>query len=284
MANVIFKTGTKAQYDALATKDANTLYWLTDVLELRKGEALYGKGADATNLASGLMSAADKAKLDALSAGGTANLTAVDASVVITSGEDGSKIGVQLSKETGNALKLKADGLFVPEAPGAVEFSIEKQANAADGYSATYKLKRTEGDSVTYVGDEINLPKSMILQSGTLGTVTEANKPYAGAEVGDPYIDLVLSDASSTHIYVPVKGIVDPYTAGDGIKMEGNVISVNVNSANANGLAAGTGGLSLTTATSAAAGAMSAADKTALDTAVSDIANIKSSIVWGSLG
>ena len=61
MANVIFKMGTKAQYDALVTKDANTLYWLSDVLELRKGDVLYGKGAEATALASGRMSAADQA-------------------------------------------------------------------------------------------------------------------------------------------------------------------------------------------------------------------------------
>lgn len=67
MANVIFKQGTRAQYNAISVKDANTLYWLTDTLELFKGEVLYGKGAEATALASGLMSAADKAKLDAKS-------------------------------------------------------------------------------------------------------------------------------------------------------------------------------------------------------------------------
>ena len=58
MANVIFKQGTRAQYDAIATKDSNTLYWLSDTQELFKGDVLYGKGAEATALASGLMSAA----------------------------------------------------------------------------------------------------------------------------------------------------------------------------------------------------------------------------------
>ena len=48
MANVIFKQGTRAQYDAIATKDVNTLYWLTDTQELFKGEVLYGKGTEAT--------------------------------------------------------------------------------------------------------------------------------------------------------------------------------------------------------------------------------------------
>ena len=78
MANVIFKQGTRAQYDAIAVKDASTLYWLTDTRELFKGEILYAKGTEATTLASGLMSAADKAKLDNLAAGGAIGLTAVE--------------------------------------------------------------------------------------------------------------------------------------------------------------------------------------------------------------
>ena len=101
MANVIFKQGTRAQYDAIATKDASTLYWLTDTQELFKGEVLYGKGAEATALASGLMSAADKAKLDALSAGGAAGLSAVDSSVVLASGENGTTISPSRSSSFG---------------------------------------------------------------------------------------------------------------------------------------------------------------------------------------
>ena len=46
--NVIFKVGTKALYDALEQKDSNTLYWLTDKKEIRKGEELYAVGRDAT--------------------------------------------------------------------------------------------------------------------------------------------------------------------------------------------------------------------------------------------
>ncbi len=286
MANVIFKTGTKAQYDALAVKDANTLYWLTDVLELHKGETLYGIGANATNLASGLMSAADKAKLDAMSGGGATSLTPVDSTVVIADGESGKTIGVRVSAESGNAMTVKDDGLFVPNAAvsGVVEFALEKQGTAADGYSAIYKLKRTEGETVSYAGDEINIPKDMVLQSGTMRVVTEAGQPYEGAEVDDPYLDLVLNDDANTHIYIPVRDIITPYASGEGIKIENGAISVQVDSAKANGLIAGVAGLGLNEATSAASGAMSAADKAALDTVVNDIAGIKSSIVWGDLG
>lgn len=106
MANVIFRTGTRAQYDALATKDANTLYWLTDTQELFKGEALFGKGANATAQAAGLLSPEDKIKLDSITEAGIFNLIPVDASVVIADSESGKTIGVQISKDEGNALSL----------------------------------------------------------------------------------------------------------------------------------------------------------------------------------
>ncbi len=285
MANVIFKIGTKAQYDGLAVKDANTLYWLTDVLELRKGESLYGKGADATNLASGLMSAADKEKLDALSGGTALSLTPVDNTIVIADAESGKTIGVKVSAEAGNALTIKEDGLFVPtsSASGNVEFALEAQETPTEGYSATYKLKRTEGENVTYVGDEINIPADKVLQSGTLAVVTEADQPYEGAMVDDPYLDLVLNDAAGTHIYVPVSGIVTTYAPGKGISIDNETVSVKLDNSKANGLIVGVAGLGLSEATVEASGAMSASDKEALDTAVNDIADIKASIVWGTM-
>lgn len=279
MANVIFKQGTRAQYDAIAVKDANTLYWLTDTLELFKGEVLYGKGTEATALASGLMSAADKAKLDDLVSGGTTGLTAVDASVILGSDENGTTIGVQISNEEGNALELKEDGLFVPPSAvfDAVEFAIEAQEIPAEGYAATYRLKRTDGEGVSYVGDAINIPKDAVLSGGTYEIVETADTPYAGAEAGDPYVDLIVANAEENHIYIPLKGLVDTVKAGDGVKVENNTVSIRLDEAGANGLAVGEDGLSLAVATTMTAGAMSAEDKAALDT-------VMASIVWGDLG
>ena len=278
MANVIFKQGTRAQYDAITAKDSNTLYWLSDTQELFKGELLYAKGTEATTLASGLMSAADKAKLDALSAGGAVGLTAVDASVILSAGEDSTTIGVQLSKEKGNAIELKADGLFIPAtADGvAIEFVIEEQETPADGFEKTYKLKRTEGETSTYVGDDINIPKSAVLSGGTFGIVETAGVPYEDAEVGDPYVDLTVADAENTHIYIPMKGLVDTVAAGAGIEVTNNTVSIKLDTANANGLAVGEGGLSMAVATATTAGAMSAEDKATLDT-------VMASVVWGDL-
>lgn len=230
MANVIFKMGTKSQYDALAVKDANTLYWLSDVQELRKGEVLYGKGAEATNLASGLMSAADKEKLD--------NLT--------------------------NAA--------VPE------YSIEKMAGDDNAVVAKYRMKKTVNGEATYVGDEINIPADLVIKSGTVGKVTVAGTPYEDAKVGDIYIDLVLSDENSSHIYIPAADIFTPNTAGSGIDITGNAISVKVDNGNANGLTVTGNGVGLGLATTENAGAMSAVDKVALGNLSTDMVQVKADI------
>lgn len=291
MANVIFRTGTKAQYDALETKNSSTLYWLHDVLELYKGDELYGKGAEATTLASGLMSAADKQKLDSLTTGTALSLTPVDASIVITDTEDGKLIGVQISKEEGNAVQILQDGLFVPVATVAIvpEYVIERQEVAEDGYSASYKLKRINGEEITYVGDVINIPRDIVLQSGSMKTITEENQPYEGAVIGDPYIDLVLNDEAGSHIYIPVKGLVDNYVSGDGIEIVDNTVAVKIDSANANGLVLGTDGIGLNLATDTVAGAMSPEHKILLDTlpdvyaTKSDIEELEKAFQWGEM-
>lgn len=264
MANVLFKIGTRAQFDAIVTKSETTLYWLSDTQELYKGDILFGTGALATQSAAGLLSPEDKKKLDELVSGGVSGLSPVDGTIVLTDTDDGGKqIGVAIATDAGNALVAVEGGLFVPtvEVP---EYAIEKQTTADDGFAVSYKLKKTVGEEVSYVGDVINIPKDMVLQSATLETVIEADSPYAGAVVGDPYIHMVFSDAKASDIYVPVKGLVDTYTAGDGIAIENNVIGVKI-ADNAHGLTAVDGALTINLATAENDGAMSAADKAALD-------------------
>lgn len=223
MANVLFKFGTKAQYDALATKDAATLYWLTDVQELRKGEFLYGKGIAATAAADGLLSKEDKALLDQL-----VGIHAVDNAVVVSSDANGKTIGLAISADANNVLEIKNDGLFVPTPAEVVvpAYEIERQGEPDTGYSATYKLKKTIGGSSTYEGAAINIPLDMVVSAAELKTVTVENEPYVGAHVGDKYIDLTIANAQQDHIYIPVNDLVDTYTAGDGIVISNNQISV----------------------------------------------------------
>ena len=58
----------------------------------------------------------------------------------------------------------------------------------------------------------IDIPKELVVESGSVEEVTEANTPYAGAVVGDKYIELVIANQEDP-IYVPAKDLVDIYTA-----------------------------------------------------------------------
>lgn len=288
----------KSTYNALEVKDALALYWIAETSELYKGDQLFGTGALATQAAAGLLSAEDKAKLDALVAGsGTFNLTAVDGTINLADVEGGMSIGVAVSETPGNALVAVDDGLFVPSVPVAIvpEYVIEKQATAEEGYATSYKLKKTVDGESTYVGDVINIGKDMVLQGATLKTVIEAGIPYDGAEVGDPYIDMEFNDANASHIYVPVKGLVDTYSAGSGIAISDDVISVKI-ADEAHGLTTVDGELLINLATVYNDGAMSKEDKALLDAMPSTyatvesmnilhsvIAAMESSYTWGEL-
>ena len=60
----------------------------------------------------------------------------------------------------------------------------------------------------------IAIAKDMFVESGSVGTVTVADEPYPGAKVGDKYIDIILANSSSEHIYIPANSLVDVYTGG----------------------------------------------------------------------
>lgn len=262
--NVRFYFGTQTKYDALLEKNPLALYFIEDTQRLYKGDTLLAVGAEATSLASGLMSKEDKEKLDALTVGGISSLTPVDGTIVIADTEDGGQsIGVAISTERDNALMALEDGLFVPHAI-IPRYAIEKQDVAAEGFAATYRLKEIVGENADYVGDEINIGKDMVLHSATLEIVSKADAPYAGAVVGDPYIDMAFNDVNASHIYVPVKDLVDTYFAGNGIEIVDNTISVKI-AEESHGLVAVEGGLALSLATKDNDGAMSKEDKALID-------------------
>lgn len=176
--------------------------------------------------------------------------------------ETGAQVNiVETVKVNGTALTPDANKAVNVVIPAAVEYSLVKQAEAESGYAHTYYLTK---DGVQE-GAKINIPKDLVVESGELKTVTTADQPYEGAQVGDKYIDLVIANAASNHIYIPVKDLVDIYTAGNGIDVTNNSIAIKIDTANANGLSTTSTGLKLATATTTTAGAMSAADKTKLE-------------------
>ncbi len=128
----------------------------------------------------------------------------------------------------------------------------------------------------------INIPKDFLVKSAEIKTVTTANVPYQGAQVGDKYIDFVIntktddpSVVTDDHIYLPINDLSHVYTAGNGIDISSaDAISVKIDSSNANGLATTSSGLKLALATQSAAGAMSATDKSNLDGLMQEIVGV----------
>ena len=204
-------------------------------------------------------------RIEQIASGGTlGGLTPVDGTILITNTDDGGKsIGVAIAPDSGNTLVAVDGGLFVPTVI-VPEYFIEQQEVAEEGFAASYKLKKIVGDEVSYVGDSINIAKNMVIQSATLETVTEDGVPYAEAKVGDPYIKMVFNNEGASNLYLPVKGLVDTYTAGSGIEIIDNKISIKLANVT-HGLVAVDGALALNLATQASDGAMSKEDKTFLD-------------------
>ena len=207
-------------------------------------------------------------------------------------------------------LKLKKLGIVAKQYTDAVaaagKVNLIEQATAESGYLKTYILALgvdnesdvvASGTGKNLVG-KINIPKDFLVKSATVETVATADTPYAGAQVGDKYIDFVINtkdtaqgSETASHVYLPVNELVDVYTGGNGVNVSNsNVISldldtnggleltgstdgqkqlaIKLDSSNANGLALTSAGLKLALATQSTAGAMSAADKTKLDKAI----------------
>ena len=131
MANVLFKAGTKAQFQAIDAKSENTLYWLTDTQELYKGDVLFGTGALATQSAAGLLSSEDKKKLDELVSGSVPGLSPVAGDGIVI---NNNVIGVNIADESNGLVAV--DG-------GALSINIAT-ANHAGAMSAADKAALDE--------------------------------------------------------------------------------------------------------------------------------------------
>ena len=129
------------------------------------------------------------------------------------------------------------------EIPASIEYSVVKESTPDTGYFATYQLYGglPGGTPAPISGSaKINIPKDFLVKSGTVSTVTAADKASGGKfendpnfQVGDKYIDLVVNvkegTATDEHLYINVKDLVDVYTGGDGIAIDNsNVISVDL--------------------------------------------------------
>ena len=152
------------------------------------------------------------------------NVTASDDSIVIT-GDNG--IGVKISTESDNRLQLKTTGnkgLYVAPTADQDTYSITKDTTS-ETYSAVYKLMKTPNGTGTpvQVGVDINIPKDMVVSSGTVETKSEAG---AWGPAGT-YLHLVLANAASSDIYINVTDLIEYVTSGS---QAGDMVVISIDS------------------------------------------------------
>ena len=158
----------------------------------------------------------------AVANGKVSSVEATDASVVIGGTATAPTVGVQLSKDESNALTLEADGLkvLVPKVTHP-EYSIVADSNPGT-FSAVYHLTK---DGVN-VGSAINIPKDMVVSSGSVETFISGKLP-SGVTTPGTYIVLTLANATSDKLYIKVDDLIEYVTGGSG---ENDAIQINVTS------------------------------------------------------
>lgn len=132
-------------------------------------------------------------------------------------------VKVTISAAEDNALSLADDGLKVSIPKVTVpEYSMKKLDTATTGMSASYQLTK-DG---TGIGTIIDIPKDMVVSSGTVETFKAGALPTGVTEPGT-YIVLVLANATNDSLYIKVDDLIEYVTGGSD---ENDAIQINVTS------------------------------------------------------
>ena len=178
-----------------------------------------GKAAQGEVSATGLYALIDEVK--ALAEGKVSSVSAADQSVTVGGTATAPTIGVAISADGGNALSLASDGLKVtiPEVT-IPEYSLKKLDTATTGMSASYQLTKDGAG----IGAVIDIPKDMMVKSGSVQTYEAGSLPAGVTEAGT-YIVLVLNDTAETKLYINVGNLIEYVTSGSA---EGDMVFVNI--------------------------------------------------------
>lgn len=178
-----------------------------------------GKAAEGEVAATGLYALIDEVK--ALTEGKVASVGATDKSITVGGTATKPTVKVAISADEGNALSLAADGLKVTIPEVIVpEYSLKKLDAATAGMSASYQLTK-DG---TGIGAVIDIPKDMMVKSGSVQTYASGSLPAGVTEPGT-YIELVLNDTAETKLYINVGNLIEYVTSGS---TEGDMVFINI--------------------------------------------------------
>lgn len=138
----------------------------------------------------------------------------------IVTGSDNHKIKTQyVSVDAAGGLATTS---YVDTKVGAVmvpAYTLTKSTST--DYAAVYHLQKDGAN----VGEAINIPKDMVVESGKVvwGSYTDGTfTPATDKENATPYVELTLANSSANKIYIAVADLVNEHKAGTGIEITNN--------------------------------------------------------------
>lgn len=207
--DVNFQKGLQVNFDALESKDAGTLYFITDTPALYLGSVKITSAADLT---------AALTRIGANETAITAIQNALDGIDLTTQGSVktaidnlettlGNKIGTLSNLKTTaktdlvGAMNELYDAINAGGTASAL--TLTKEETATEGFAATYTL--TQGTNT--VG-KIDIPKDLVVTGGSVVTATE-DDPISGKTSGE-FIKLTIANQEAP-LYIDAAKLVDIY-------------------------------------------------------------------------
>ena len=185
--------------------DAFTLDIPNDTTAIEALKSLVGNTAVSTQISNAI----DAAK-EAL----VATVTAGDNSITVAGTATNPTVAVKISKDSGNALSVVNDGLKVT-VPASTDYTVKVTESSPEGYAKAYTITQAS----TGLNTTINIPKDMVVQSGTVETDPEEQ------EEPGTYLVLTLANATSDKIYINVGSLIEYVTSGS---EEGDQIFITI--------------------------------------------------------
>ena len=138
----------------------------------------------------------------------------------IATGSDSHKIKpVYVSVDSASGLATTS---YVDTKVGAVKvpaYTLTKSTST--DYAAVYHLQKDGAN----VGEAINIPKDMVVESGKVVWGSYADGTFAPAtdkKNATPYVELTLANSTANKIYIAVADLVNEHKAGTGISITNN--------------------------------------------------------------
>lgn len=146
-----------------------------------------------------------------------ASVQAGDASMTVGGTASNPTVAVKVSEDAGNALTLAEDGLKV-SVPAATDYSVTvTESSENPDYAKVYTIAQT----ATGLNATINIPKDMMVESGTVEVYDDAGD---WGEAGT-YLHLVLANTAEDDIYINVSDLIEYVTSGSS---DGDQIMISV--------------------------------------------------------